>query len=113
MIALLVFYLGAALLTLPLLAIYPLAGKLGDELGRLNWAVLAVAASIVLIEVGFLLAYRFGGELSSTFVATAAIVTACTFVVGVIAFQEAINVYKIVGTVLCAAGIALVSYKPS
>jgi drug/metabolite transporter (DMT)-like permease len=111
-IALLIFYLGAAILTLPLFVLYPIDSKLTEELGKLNWAVLAVAASIVLIEIGFLLAYRFGGELSNTFVATAAIVTTCTFIVGVIAFNESINVYKVAGTLLCIGGIAMISYRP-
>jgi drug/metabolite transporter (DMT)-like permease len=110
-IALLVFYLGAAVLTLPLLALYPLTDKLSVELGKVGWAVIAVAASIVLIEIGFLLAYRAGGELSTTFVLTAAIVTMATCIVGYVAHSEAFNIYKILGIALCLSGIALISYK--
>ncbi len=112
-VALLVFYLGAAVITLPLLAFYPLTEKLSVELGKVGWAVIAVALSIVLIEIGFLLAYRAGGELSSTFVLTAAIVTMATCVVGYMAHSESFNIYKIGGIALCLSGIALISYKPS
>jgi drug/metabolite transporter (DMT)-like permease len=110
-VSLLAFYLIAAALTLPLLALYPLSGSVAAELGKLNWAVYAVALSIVLIEIGFLLAYRFGGELSITFVATAAIVTTSTFLLGVLWLNESLSVQKVVGTVMCLSGIAIISWK--
>ncbi len=110
-ISLLVFYLVAALLTLPLLLIYPLTDPINVELSKLNWAVFAVAGSIVLIEIGFLLAYRAGGDLSSTFVLTAAIVTTCTMLIGVAFLNEVINATKLIGVLLCLSGIALISWK--
>ena len=64
-ISLLTFYVVAAALSLPLFALFPLRDGLVDEMQKLNWAVYGVAASIVLIEIGFLLAYRAGAELSS------------------------------------------------
>ena len=65
-VSLIVFYLVAALATMPLFFLFPVEGGLNAELGKLNWAVIGVALSIVLIEIGFLLAYRAGGELGYT-----------------------------------------------
>lgn len=109
--SLVLFYLVAALLSLPLFWFFPLTTTVGEELGKMNWAVWGVAASIVLIELGFLLAYRAGANLSSAFVLTAAVVTTSLFLVGIFAFKEAVSMTKIAGIGLCLAGIWLVSGK--
>lgn len=96
-ISLLAFYSVAALLTLPLLFWYPVTERLTTEVAKLNWAVFAVAFSIVLIEIGFLLAYRAGGSLSGTFILTAAVVTTCTLLVGLLFFRESVSLTKFAG----------------
>jgi drug/metabolite transporter (DMT)-like permease len=110
-ISLLTFYLVAAVLTLPLLLFFPVNGSLGEEIQKLNWAVYGVAASIVMIEIGFLLAYRAGAELSSAAVLTAAVVAVSTLVIGAIFFRESLSVVKVAGIALCLAGIGLMSWK--
>lgn len=108
-VSLIVFYLVAALLSLPLLWLFPVSAPLRDELGRLNGAVYGVALSIVLIELGFLLAYRAGGSLSTSFVLSASAVTALLFLIGSLAFNEGFSVSKVVGVGLCLSGIWLVT----
>lgn len=110
-ISLLMFYLLAAALTLPLFLMFPLAGSVVDEIKKLNWAVYGVAASIVLIEIGFLLAYRAGAELSSAAVLTAAIVAVSTLLIGAIFFRESLSIAKLSGIALCLGGIGLMSWK--
>jgi drug/metabolite transporter (DMT)-like permease len=110
-ISLLTFYLGAAVLTLPLLLFFPVNGSLGEEIQKLNWAVYGVAASIVMIEIGFLLAYRAGAELSSAAVLTASVVAVSTLVIGAVFFRESLSVVKVAGIALCLAGIGLMTWK--
>ena len=110
-ISLVAFYLVAALLSLPLLFFFPVQAPLSDEIGKLNWAVYAVGASIVLIEIGFLLAYRAGAELSTAFVLTSAAVTIATVMVGLTFFREGMSMTKLAGIALCLAGIGLISWK--
>ncbi len=110
-ISLMVFYLVAALATLPLFWLFPVAGTLTEEWAKLNWAVFGVAISIVLIEIGFLLAYRAGGELSTAFVMTAAVVAISVLLVGALFFGETFSLSKVGGILLCLAGIGLISYK--
>jgi drug/metabolite transporter (DMT)-like permease len=110
-ISLVVFYLVAAVATLPLFWLFPVAGTFADEIGKLNWAVVGVAISIVLIEIGFLLAYRAGGELSTAFVTTAALVAISMLLIGALLFGENFSVTKVGGVLLCLAGIGLISYK--
>jgi drug/metabolite transporter (DMT)-like permease len=101
----------AAVLTLPLLLFFPVNGSLGEEIQKLNWAVYGVAASIVMIEIGFLLAYRAGAELSSAAVLTASVVAVSTLVIGAVFFRESLSVVKVAGIALCLAGIGLMTWK--
>ena len=111
-VSLLMFYGLAALLTLPLLLWFPLNEPIIGEIKKLNWAVYGVAASIVLIEIGFLLAYRAGAELSSAAVLTASVVAVSTLLIGAIFFRESLSIAKVSGMVLCLAGIGLMTWKP-
>jgi drug/metabolite transporter (DMT)-like permease len=111
-LSLIVFYAVAAAATLPLFWLFPLKDAMAVEFGKLNWAVAGVAISIVLIEIGFLLAYRAGGELSTSFVMTAAVVTISTFLIGAMAFGETVTAVKLGGIALCMAGIGLLTWKP-
>ena len=112
-VSLVAFYLLAAIATLPLFWLFPMPDTLAVEMGRLNWAVVGVALSIVLIEIGFLMAYRAGGELSTAFVTTAAIVAISTLLIGTLFFAESFTFSKVGGVALCLAGIALLTYKPT
>ena len=112
-VSLIAFYGLAAALSLPLFWLFPLRDTVASELGQLNWAVWGVAASIVLAELGFLLAYRAGGSLSSSFVVTAAVVTASLAVIGYFAFKEQLSLEKLAGIALCLSGIWLVSRRPA
>lgn len=112
-VSLIVFYLIAALATLPLFWLFPVNGAIATEFGKLNWAVVGVAFSIVLIELGFLLAYRAGGELSTAFVTTAAVVAISTLLIGTAFFDESLSASKMGGIVLCLGGIALLAAKPA
>ncbi len=111
-VSLLMFYLLAVVLTLPLLIWFPLDEPIIGEIKKLNWAVYGVAVSIVLIEIGFLLAYRAGAELSSAAVLTSSVVTVSMLLVGVFVFRESVSAAKLGGIALCLAGIGLLTWKP-
>ncbi len=110
-ISLLTFYLVAAVLTLPLLWLFPVTASVIEEIQKLNWAVYGVAASIVMIEIGFLLAYRAGAELSSAAVLTASVVAVSTLIIGALLFRESLSVMKVAGIMLCLGGMGLMTWK--
>ena len=110
-VSLVAFYLIAALATLPLFWVFPISDTLPVEIRKLNWAVAGVGLSIVLIEIGFLLAYRAGGELSTAFVTTAAAVAISTCLLGSLLFGEVLSLTKTGGVALCLAGIWLIAAK--
>jgi drug/metabolite transporter (DMT)-like permease len=111
-LSLLAFYLLAAVMSLPLFWLYPMQGSLSLELKELNLAVVGVAVSIVLIELGFLLAYRAGGTLQASYVTSAAFTTCALVLIGALAYAERFTLPKAAGLALCLAGIWLLS-RPS
>lgn len=108
-LALIAFYLVAAVLSLPLFLLFPLQGSLAAGIGRLNLSVLGVALSIVLIELGFLLAYRSGGSLSTTYVLSASVVACVVLALGALFFKEILTVSRLAGIGLCFSGIWLLT----
>ena len=112
-LSLLAFYGLAALLCLPLFLVFPLQGGWRASLGALNWPVLGVAASIVLIELGFLLAYRAGGSLQSSYVISAAFTTGALVLVGALLYGEPVHLSKLAGLGLALSGIWLLSRPTS
>lgn len=76
----LAFYLLAALLSLPLFWLFPLDTGFGASLSHVSWATVGAAASIVLIELGFLLAYRGGANIQTSYIASALLSTAALVV---------------------------------
>ncbi len=112
-LSLLAFYGLAAVLSLPLFFLYPLQGGVVEGFKGLNLAVLGVAASIVLIELGFLLAYRAGGSLQASYVTSAAFTTALLVLIGTLAYAEKLTLSKAAGLGLCLAGIWLLSRNPN
>ena len=68
-IGLIVTYLVALVLSFFLLGLFPLEKSVWDEFRKVNWASLALGVGIVGLEVGFLLAYRSGWNLSIAAVA--------------------------------------------
>ncbi len=110
-VSLVAFYAVAIACSLPLLAIFPLERPLGAELARMNGAVAVVGLAIVLIEAGFLLAYRAGGELSTAFVLTSAAVAGALLLLGVLAFGERLTATRVAGLAFAVTGIALLARK--
>ncbi len=108
-VALVAFYLVAGLASLPLLIAFPIEGGLSKQLSQMNWAIVGVGVAIVLIEIGFLLAYRVGGQLSSVFVLTSASVACALLVIGLVVYRESMSASKVIGIALALAGIFLVS----
>jgi drug/metabolite transporter (DMT)-like permease len=108
-LSLLSFYALAMVMSLPLFLLFPLDGSLREAWGQMNWAVVGVALSIVLIELGFLLAYRGGGSLQSSYVTSAAFTTGALMLAGTLLYGEAISLSKLAGLALALTGIWLLS----
>ena len=72
-----------------------------------NWRVWLVALGVLLIEVGFLLAYRGGGSVQWSGVAVNGIAAVLLIPVAVLLFKEPLSIERIVGIVVTLFGLYL------
>lgn len=104
-------YMTAAVLCFGAYLIFP--GKDGVLAGfrHLNWTALALGVAIIGLELGFLLAYRAGWNISTAALVANIAVSVLLIPVGLLFFQEALKPVHVVGMVLCVAGLVCVSWK--
>ncbi|MEX1246928.1 MAG: EamA family transporter [Anaerolineales bacterium] len=111
LISLAVTYGVAAGATLLLLPLFPLQGALGAELRKVNWSSVGLGAVIVGLELGFLLAYRAGWNLSLASLVANTAVAILLIPFGLMLFKEQLSVLNMLGIVLAIAGLVLVNLK--
>lgn len=81
------------------------------EYKKLNWAPFGLGLSVVGLEVGFILAYKAGWQVSTIQIVQSAFLAVILIFVGYFAFKESITWNKLAGIVICASGLALINYK--
>ena len=91
--------------------VYPNDKSFMETLRESNWAVYAMGIGAVIVEVGFLLAYRAGWNISTATVACSTAVTLILIPIGVIAFKEHLSVRNVIGLLFCMLGLILVTRK--
>jgi drug/metabolite transporter (DMT)-like permease len=107
--SLLVTYLTAATVCLVLFPFFPERQSLLPSLKKVNWASVALGVSIVGLEMGFLLAYRAGWNISLAQVFATILVSILLIPIGVIFFHESITLVNALGIVLCFGGVLLIA----
>lgn len=110
-IGILVTYVTAILLTLPLFRLFPLGTSLTESLRRVNWASFSLAIAIVGLEIGFLLIYRSGGKINITAVAVNVVAAIILVPVGIALFKEQPSLVNILGVFVCILGLIMVNAK--
>ena len=111
LLAMIVTYLISALIAALLLPFFPLPGSLGASLRQLNWTSIGLAVAILGIELGFLLAYRAGWNISLAPLVAIATTTVILLPVGVLAFKERLGLPQILGLILTVAGLILINRR--
>jgi uncharacterized membrane protein len=111
MLALAVTYTTAAVVCLLLLPFYPTTTGLVDSLRQLNWASFALAFAIIGLELGFLLAYRAGWNISLGAIVSNAAVTLVLVPVGLLFFKERLSLLNLIGIAVCVAGLVMVNQR--
>lgn len=108
-LSLMVTYLIAAACSFAMFFLNPSHGRIAAELKQLNWTAIVLGIVIVGLEFGYICIYRAGWQVSVGSL-TANICLACVLVVvGVLFYHEALTFRRILGMILCAAGLILVS----
>lgn len=108
-IANLAAYLVAIVLSLLLLPVLAPNTALLPALKALNYTTLMVGTGILIIELGFLLAYRSGWPLSSASLVANLCVAVIFLGIGVLAFRESWSMSRTVGLGCCMVGLWLIN----
>ena len=78
-----------------------------EQVRRLNWASIGLAISVVAIESGYLIGYRYGLKLNVTSFACNTMIALVLLAVGTAVYRENFSFRNAGGFVLCIIGLLL------
>jgi len=107
--ALLITYLTAAILTLIASLFYKTDKGFLQSFNELNWTSMALGVAIVGLELGYLLAYRAGWNISVGSLVANIILALMLIPVGILFYKEGFAVNQIFGVVFCLIGLILIN----
>ncbi|NLV22584.1 MAG: EamA family transporter [Syntrophomonadaceae bacterium] len=109
MAALLVTYLTA--ITVTLIAFLFTRSEKGffQSFAELNWTSIVLGFAILGLELGFLLAYRAGWDISVGSLVANILLALMLIPVGILFYHEGFSIYKVIGAGLCIAGLILIN----
>ncbi len=110
-LSLVVTYLTAAAATTAIYFLSPDKASLTAGLKELNWASYALGLAIVGLEVGFMLAYRAGWNITLAGLVSSTTVSLLLIPVGLLFFRESLSAVNGLGIALCLVGLILVNYQ--
>jgi uncharacterized membrane protein len=73
--------------------------------------IVLLGFSLIMIELGFLYAYRTGWKISTTSIIAGSFTTVALALIGVLWYREEITLINVIGIVLSSAGVILINYK--
>lgn len=105
-------YVSVLILSFIMLPIFPTEGGFIKHFRQLNWVQIAVAVSVFLLELGFLLMYRYGWNLSTGNLVTGVIINIILVTLGVALLGEKVSVVNAIGIAVSILGVVLIGYRP-
>jgi len=106
--ALLVTYLMAAVTTVICMVLFKSQWEM-SFLKNTNWTSYALGLAIVGLEIGYLLLYRAGWNISIGSLIANIILAIILVVIGILFYKESLNLSKIIGIVLCVIGLYFIN----
>ena len=106
-----VTYLIGAAVSCALYYILNRDANLIREIRMTNWAPAVLGLVIVGLEVGFIYAFRAGWQISTAQIVSSALLAVILIFAGYLLYHEAITWNKIVGIIVCLAGLILINYR--
>jgi multidrug transporter EmrE-like cation transporter len=104
-------YLIGATVFIAIYATMPGSTSLRESLQVLNWTAIALAVTVVGLDVGFLLLYRSGFNVSFGQLVTQSAAALLLLLLGVAFFRERLSLANIGGILLCVVGLWLINRR--
>ena len=108
--SLVVTYVAAAICALLMMRFQTGSFSLENFKG-INWTAVLLAASIVGLEIGYILAYRAGWNISICSLMANIMLAILLVIVGVLLYHESISPKQMGGMALCLGGLLLLNIK--
>lgn len=108
-ISLVILYGSALLICLLYLLFFPPLEGLLVSFQKISWANIGVGLTIVGLELGFILSYRAGWNISLAGIVSATAVAIILLPIGLLFFKERISPLNLLGVGLCIGGLLLVN----
>jgi multidrug transporter EmrE-like cation transporter len=110
-LSLTVTYAVTAVAFMGLYAAMPGPAPLRAALGELNWTAITLAVAVVGLDLGFMMLYRGGFDVSLGQLITQSAGALILLLIGVAFFAEKLSLVNIGGILLCIVGLWLVNKK--
>jgi len=104
-------YLAVLIMSGIMLPFFPIEGGLRNQLKQLNWVQLAVAGSVLLVELGYLLMYRSAWNLGTANIVTGVFINLTLVALGTLLLGDKISTLNAAGIIISIIGVALISYR--
>jgi drug/metabolite transporter (DMT)-like permease len=111
MIAFIVTYATSTFLSILLIPLFPMTTSFAEMIKKVNWVSIALGIAIVGVEVGYLLAYRAGWQISLGAIVSNVAVAVILIPVGLLLFREKISTVNYVGIVICMLGLVMTNWR--
>lgn len=111
LVSLIITYTIAIVLSCAAFSLFPLKHGITESVRQAGWATYVLGLAIFGLEAGYLLAYRYGADLSSTAIYTNAAIAVLLIPVAMIMFRENMSLSRITGIILCIIGFILINRK--
>jgi len=105
-------YVAVLAIGVILLPLFPAEGGLRHHFRQLSWIQIALAISVTMIELGFLLMYRYGWSLGTGNLVTGVFINLVLVGLGMTLLGEKITHINAIGIAACILGVMLISYRP-
>ena len=110
-VSVMAMYIVILVLGAILLPIFPAEGGFRYHLRQINWIQIALAVCVTMGQLGFLLMYRYGWNLSTGNIVTGVFVNIILVGLGVALLGEKMSLTNAIGIVCCILGVALISLR--
>jgi drug/metabolite transporter (DMT)-like permease len=111
MFALVVTYATSTVLSIVLIPLFPMSTSFVEMIKKLNWVSVKLGIAIVGVEIGYLLAYRAGWQISLGAIVSNVAVAVLLVPIGILLFREKLTTVNYVGIVLCIVGLVMTNWR--
>ena len=79
------------------------------QLKNITWAPIGIGLSVVGLDLGFILLYRAGWNISLASLVTSVVVAMILLFIGLSFYKEHIDIYKLIGIAFCVIGLIFIN----